>query len=145
MLERIGRNKIISVERADGGQVMHRIAAETEFAIENLMGYWLKLDVDSIWLDVPSSAGQYCLLIVGGSTDKPDFVNVGWVCPKCGSSVASQRFEKPLRDFEFFLKATDNLVDKFNAEAALRTCHDCGSSHPPSYGLERDEAGVAAL
>jgi anaerobic ribonucleoside-triphosphate reductase len=145
LLERLD-HKIIPVAWPNGGQVMHRIAAETEFTIENLMGYWLKFGVDSIWLDIPSSTGsQYCVLIVGGSSDKPDRANVGWICPKCGSSLASEAFERPLRDLEYFLNAADKFVEKFNAETGLRTCHGCGAIHPPSYALVRDGAGVSAL
>lgn len=144
LLERAGR-KVICVERGDRRSIMHRVAADAEFTIENVMGYWLNLDVDSIWIDARTSAAQYCLLIVGGSTGKPDVVNVGWVCPKCGSSIASAPFKNPLRDFTAFLSAADNLVGKFNAEPGLRACHDCGSAHPLSYGLARDDAGRSSL
>lgn len=136
---------VLRVERGRGGPLMHRVAAETEFTIENLMGYWLKLDVDSIWFDVPTSAGQYCVLLVGGCTDKPSLANVGWICPKCATSIGSKSFERPLRDFEFFLNAADKWVEAFNADDDLRICRDCGGTHPPSYGLVRDAAGVKAL
>ena len=144
LLERVDRG-VLRMQRESGASMMHRIPAETEFTIENLMGYWLKLDVDSIWFDIPSPAGQYCLLVVGGCTDKPSFASVGWVCPKCASSMASKAFDRPLRDFESFLKAADKCVEAFNSDVELRTCHDCGGEHPKSYGLVRDEAGVAVL
>ena len=142
LLERMGR-KVARIEKASGGSVMHRIAADAAFTVENLMGYWLSLDVDAIWLDVPMSDKQYCLLVVGGTAGKPTFGNVGWICPGCGSSIAFTHFKRPLRDWELFLSAADDLVGKFNVETDLRTCHECGAVHPQSYGLPQDKAAVS--
>jgi hypothetical protein len=140
LLERVGR-KVARVERPNGGAVMHRVPAGTEFMVENLAGYWLSLDVDSIWIETPSSGGQYCMLIIGGSTGKPDAANVGWVCPKCGSSLAFKAFQKPLRDFTTFLSGADKWVDEFNTKSEMRTCQECKTVHPQSQKLAHDNAG----
>lgn len=139
LLERLGR-KVAPIEWPNGGAVMHRIAADREFMVENLAGYWLRLDVDSIWIEAPSSGGQYCMLIIGGSTGKPDAANVGWVCPKCGSSLAFKAFGRPLRDFPTFLTSADKWVDEFNSKPEARTCQECGTVHPESQKLAHDNA-----
>ncbi|MDT2022573.1 hypothetical protein [Methylocella sp. CPCC 101449] len=144
LLERLDRN-VVRVEQANGRQLMHRITAGTEFTIENLAGYWLTFDVDSIWIDVSSAATQHCVLLVGGSTEAEGNASVGWLCPKCGASVSSKRFQHILRDLPSFLNAADKLVEAFNADAAVRTCEECGITHPPSHGMTQDEPLVSTL
>jgi hypothetical protein len=71
LLERIA-NRVAAIEHANGDPVFHKVAADRPFTIENLLGFWLALDSDAMWLDTPHPGGRYAVLAVGGTPAGPE-------------------------------------------------------------------------
>jgi hypothetical protein len=136
-------NRVLAVPRRDSHPVMHRIPAGTPFEVEHLFGFWMSLDVDSVWIDTSVSGGQRCALVVGGMKGKPAEVACLWICPKCGEPFAQESFAIPRQRFERFLQFAQERVGIFNADERVRTCPSCAAIHPPSYGFYREEDGEA--
>jgi rubredoxin len=136
-------DRFLAVPRRGAHPVMHRIAAGTPFEVERLFGFWMSLDVDSVWIDTSVSGGQRCALVVGGSKGKPSDAACLWVCPKCGAPFARDSFAIARQRLERFLEFAQERVRAFNADAQVRTCPSCAAVHPPSYGFYMDADGEA--
>ncbi len=137
VLERIGQ-KVACLELADGGPVFHKISRGTPFTIENMMGYWLTLDSDAMWLDTPSEAGRYALLAVGGSAGKPASATVDWTCPSCGSAIGSRELPIATAGFVDMLKVAEAAAAEFDADAQSRRCGACEAVHPPTKAMRSE-------
>jgi len=134
LLERIGQ-KVACLELADGGPVFHRIGRGTPFTIENMMGYWLTLDSDAMWLDTPSEAGRYALLAIGGAAGKPATATVDWTCPSCGTAIGSRTVPIATAGFVAMLKTAEAAAAAFDADAQSRRCGACEMVHPPTTAM----------
>jgi len=127
---------VLPIPRAETHPVMHRIAAGTPFEVAHLFGFWIAVDVDTVWIDALSDGGHHYALIVGGTLGKPGQAACLWVCPKCAAPIARAEFAVPRQRFERFLDFAQERVRAFNADPRLRTCERCGTVHPPSYGFD---------
>lgn len=136
-------NRVLAVPRRDAHPVMHRIAAGTPFEVERLFGFWMSLDVDSVWIDTSVSGRQRCALVVGGTKGKPADAACLWICPKCGTPLARSSFAIERQRFERFLGFAQDRVRMFNADERVRRCPSCAAVHPPSYGFYMEEDGEA--
>ena len=134
LLERRG-NRVAPIEYKDGSAVFRNVGAEVAFTIENLMGFWLALDCQPIWLDVASAEGRYAVLAIGGATGKPSRAVVDWTCPRCGSSISPREYSISPHGFTHFLNEAEARAAQFNQSAELRTCGNCSAVHPPTEGL----------
>jgi len=126
---------VVPIRRPTTRPVMHRIPAGTAFEVMPLFGFWISVDVDTVWLDAANPEGQYCALMVGGTKGKPAEASCAWVCPKCAALFARDSFAIPRQRFERFLEFAQTRVREFNVDAKLRTCPKCSAVHPPSYGF----------
>ena len=131
-------NGVLPIPPAATHAVMHRIPAGTPFEVTHLFGFWIEVDVDTVWIDAPGAGGQHYALIVGGAQGKPGEAACLWVCPKCAVRFASAEFAVPHQRFERFLEFAQDRMRAFNAQPQLRTCPGCGTVHPPSYGFDRN-------
>jgi hypothetical protein len=138
LLERIG-NRVVAIEHQDGSPVLHKIAAGVAFTVENLMGFWLALDSDAMWLDTACSTGRYAALAIGGAAGKPGQAVVDWTCPRCGTPIHPQTFDIPRLAFQSFLRQADATTATFDADLQLRACGGCGSVHPLAATLIPNE------
>ena len=138
LLERLD-NRVARIEDKNGETVFHKIAADTPFTVENLMGYWITFDSDAMWLDVENSDGQYAALMVGGSADKPGSATVDWPCPRCGLPIAQKTLKIIPEAFNSFLSEANEWVQTFNDDSAMRICKACDTEHPLSYGTNPTE------
>jgi hypothetical protein len=129
-------NGVLALPRDSPRPLLHRIAAGTAFEVAHLFGFWIITDVDTVWVDAVGGDGQCSALIVGGSKDKPGEASCAWVCPKCGALFAVSSFAIPRQRFERFIDYAQDRVRAFNADAARRTCPQCGNVHPISYGFD---------
>jgi hypothetical protein len=136
-------HRVLTVPRRNAHSVMHRIAAGTPFEVEHLFGFWMILDVDSVWIDTSVFGGQRCALVVGGTKGKPAEAACLWICPKCGAPFARASFAIPRQRLERFLAFAQERVRIFNADERVRTCPSCAAVHPPSYGYYTEDDGEA--
>jgi hypothetical protein len=127
---------VLPIPPAASRPIMHRIPAGTPFQVAHLFGFWIVVDVDTVWIDAPGADGHHHALIVGGTLGKPGEALCLWVCPKCAAQFSSTPFSVPRQRFERYLEFADGRVRAFNADARLRTCPQCGAVHPPSYGFD---------
>jgi hypothetical protein len=134
---------VLPIPAAAERPVMHRIDAGTPFEVAHLFGFWIAVDVDTVWIDAPANDGHHYSLIVGGTVGKPGAASCLWVCPRCAAQLARAEFAVPRQHFERFLEFAETRVAAFNAGAALRTCKACGTVHPPSYGFDESRDGDA--
>lgn len=143
LLERFGK-RVGAIERADGSAVLHRIPAGTSFMVEGLMGYWLALAFDAIWLDTPCPEGRYALLAISGlaGNSKEEAV-LDWVCPRCGESISPRTLEIRARAFDAFLKQAEVAAAGFDADLKERTCSHCEAVHPNLNALMPGSDDVA--
>jgi rubredoxin len=136
-------NGVLPIPPATSHPIMHRIPAGTPFEVARLFGFWLVVDVDTVWIDAAGVGGQHYALIVGGTQGKPGEAACLWVCPKCAALFARETFAVPRQRFERFLDFAEARVRAFNADPQRRACPSCGAVHPPSYGfnakLDSDE------
>jgi hypothetical protein len=128
---------VLPIPHAETHPIMHRIAAGTPFAVMHLFGFWVAIDVDTVWLDALGEAGHHYALMVGGAQGKPGQAACLFVCPKCAASFARAEFAVPRQRFERFLDFAEARVRAFNADMTLRACPSCGTVHPPSYGFDQ--------
>ena len=136
LLHELVGNRVLPVPVAKERAIVHPIKAETWFEVRHLFGFWLKCDVDTIWIDAPGQNGaHHYSLCVGGADGRPGKVAYGWVCPNCGSLLNDAHFETSETPFEAVVKQTGDAVRAFNADPARRVCRDCGQSHPATYGF----------
>lgn len=129
-------NGVLPILRAETHPIMHRIPAGTPFEVAHLFGFWIVIDVDTVWIDAAGEAGHNYALLVGGAQGKPGDAACLWVCPKCAAQFARGAFAVPRQRFERFLEFAQERVRAFNADLQLRTCPRCGAVHPPSYGFD---------
>lgn len=127
--------KVLPIRRATARPVMHRIIGGTPFQVAHLFGFWITVDVDTVWIDAGDDTHQYCALIVGGTKGKPGKAGCAWVCPKCGDVFNDASFTIPHQHFERFLDFAQERVHAFNVEPKFRKCPACGSLHPVTYGF----------
>ncbi|HXQ49943.1 MAG TPA: hypothetical protein VN802_02515 [Stellaceae bacterium] len=127
---------VLPIPRAASRPVMHRIPAGTPFEVAHLFGFWIVVDVDTVWIDAPGADGHNYALIVGGAQGKPGEATCLWICPKCAGRMAGASFAVPRQHFERFLEFAEGRVRLFNAQTLMRTCPRCGAVHPPSYGFD---------
>jgi hypothetical protein len=139
LLERV-KGRVAVIEASTAGLVLHKVAAGVAFNIENLMGYWLSTDTDAMWLDLPNARGQYAILAIGGTADKPARAQVDCPCPKCGAALNPRSISIAPLKFNSLLEEADAWVAEFNADPQRRTCPNCGDVHPTTYGLIRGQA-----
>jgi hypothetical protein len=136
LLHELHENGVLAIPRAQTHPIMHRIAAGTPFEVAHLFGFWISVDVDTVWLDALDEGGHQYALIVGGTQGKPGRAACLWVCPKCAVAFARAEFALPSQRFERFLEFAQGRVRAFNADVKLRTCPRCGNVHPSSYGFD---------
>lgn len=127
---------VLPLRRQSARPLMHRIVAGTPFEVAHLFGFWIAVDVDTVWIDAASpGGGQICSLIVGGTVGKPGEASCAWVCPKCATLFGRESFAVPHQRFERFLDFAQDRVRVFNGDPQRRTCPQCGVIHPVSYGF----------
>jgi hypothetical protein len=127
---------VVPIPPATSHPILHRIAAGTPFEVAHLFGYWIAVDVDTVWIDAAGDGGQHYALIVGGTQGKPGEASCLWVCPKCATLFARESFAIPRQRLERFLDFAQTRLRAFNADPQRRTCPRCAAVHPASYGFD---------
>jgi transposase-like protein len=129
--------KVLPIPISSARAILHPIKGGTWFHVERLFGFWMKTDVDSVWIDAPSenATTHYYTLIVGGADGRPGTVSSGWLCPSCGEVFNQASTDVTRRRFQVFLDKAAEQVAAFNADSAKRVCPSCKSEHPPTYGF----------
>ncbi len=134
LLELIGQ-RVLPIPASGTRAVLHPIEHNRYFTVEGLFGFWLRADVDVIWLDAPSAETRHYSLCVGGSEGRPGTLAYAWVCPSCGTLVDPHESDVAAVGFSAALASAQAEVERFNADEALRTCRGCGAVHPRSYAF----------
>jgi len=123
--------------RHEGGKpVFHRVAQGTPYHIAHLFGFWVINDTDAMVLTAKRGDVAYTMLTIGGLTDRPAEATSLFVCPKCAARFGEEKFTALRAGYARFIEAALKRVRAFNADAALRRCPRCGSTHPPIYGFD---------
>jgi transposase-like protein len=132
-------HKVLPVPISSARAILHPIKGGTWFHVERLFGFWMKADVDSVWIDAPgeNAATHYHTLLVGGAEGRPGTLASGWLCPNCGEVFNQTSVDVTRRRFQTFLDRTAEQVAAFNANSSKRVCPSCKSEHPPTYGFTR--------
>ena len=133
--ELIGQ-RVLPVPISSNRAILHPVTGSTWFEIRHLFGYWMKADVDAVWLDAPGAQGHYYTLCIGGSEGRPGEVSDGWVCPSCGTLFGATTIDVAGTGFQTFLDEAEAGVSRFNADDGLRTCPQCQHVHPLTYGFD---------
>jgi hypothetical protein len=128
-------NRVLPVPRGSTRAVLHAIARNRWFEVQGLFGYWLKADVDTVWLDAPAQDAHHYSLCIGGAEGRPNGLSAGWVCPQCGSLFGEETYVVTDGTFDQALQSFDANVIPFNSDADRRICPGCGYLHPESYGF----------
>jgi transposase-like protein len=117
--------------------ILHPIKGGTWFHVERLFGFWVKADVDSVWIDAPGENAKthYYTLVVGGADGRPGTLSSGWLCPSCGEVFNQVSVNVAGRRFQTFLDKAAEQVAGFNADSGKRVCPSCKSEHPLTYGF----------
>lgn len=136
LLHELVGQRVLPVPIARSRAVLHPATRGTWFEVRHLFGYWMKADVDTVWLDAPGTNGHYYTLCIGGSEARPGEVSYGWVCPQCGNLFASMTVDVSTKGFQAFLDEAEAGVSRFNADDGLRTCPHCQHAHPLTYGFD---------
>jgi hypothetical protein len=131
-------HKVLPIPASTARAIMHPIKGSTWFHVEQLFGFWMKANVDTVWIDAPGTDdAHYYTLVLGGADGRPGIVSGGWLCPACGTVFNTIDVDVTRRRFQLFLDTMDRKLVAFNADATARTCPSCGSKHPESYGFNR--------
>jgi len=134
LYEQRGR-KVLPVPPSSARAIMHPISGQTWFHIERLFGFWMKADVDTVWIDAPGKDGHYYTLVVGGAETRPGSISTGWLCPSCGIVFNTRDYDVTKRRFQSFLDDMKLRVAEFNSQESKRVCPDCKAMHRTSYGF----------
>jgi rubredoxin len=139
LLELRGR-KVLPIPASSTRAIAHPIVGQTWFHVDRLFGFWMRADVDSVWVDAPGENGHFYTVLVGGADNRPGRVSSGWLCPSCGIIFNDQEYDVSRRRFQKFLDETQVGVAHFNADQSNRTCPSCGAVHPLTYGFLQGQA-----
>ena len=118
------------MEEIGGAPVFHKINRRTSFLIEGLLGFWMRLDSDAIWLDTPGDNCRYAFLAIGGAKGKPSQLTVDWTCTACAHPIGGSTIQVARQGFLRALEQGSRMLEEFNSDEALRTCNNCGATHP---------------
>ena len=130
--------KVLPIPVSSARAILHPIKGGTWFHIERLFRFWMKADVDTVWIDAPGENAHYYTLIVGGAEGRPGTVSSGWLCTSCGDVFNQSRTDVSRRRFQSFLDKAAAEVVAFNMDAAKRVCPTCKSEHLPTYGFTQN-------
>jgi hypothetical protein len=139
LLHELVGQRVLPVPISSGRAILHPVIRSTWFEIRYLFGYWMRADVDTVWLDAPGDNGRYYTLCIGGSEARPGEVSYSWVCPRCGTVFGAATIDVATEGFQTFLNAAEEGVSRFNADEGLRTCpqSQCKHVHPLTYGFDK--------
>lgn len=136
LLHELVGQRVLPVPISSSRAILHPVARSTWFEVRHLFGYWMKADVDTVWLDAPGPNGHYYSLCIGGSEARPGEVSYGWVCPHCGTMFGAVTVDVAAEGFQTFLNQAEAGVSRFNADEGSRTCPQCQHVHPLTYGFD---------
>ena len=139
LFEQRGR-RVLPIPASSARAIVHPIVRQTWFHIDRLFGFWMKADVDTVWVDAPGENGHFYTLVVGGADNRPGTVSSGWLCPSCGTAFNAQEHDVSRHRFQKFLDDTQARVAQFNADQSTRRCPGCGAVHPLTYGFMQEPA-----
>jgi len=137
LLHELVGQRVLPVPISSGRAILHPVTRGTWFEIRHLFGYWMRADVDTVWLDAPGENGRYYTLCIGGSEARPGEVSYGWVCPNCGVLFGEATVDVAAEGFQTFLNAAEDRVSRFNADDVMRSCPQCRHVHPLTYGFDQ--------
>lgn len=137
LLHELVGERVLPVPISNSRAILHPVTRSTWFEIRHLFGYWIRADVDTVWLDAPGDNGRYYSLCIGGSEARPGEVSYGWVCPQCGTLFATMTVDVAAEGFQTFLNDAEEGVSRFNADEGRRTCPQCKHVHPLTYGFDK--------
>jgi len=144
VLHELFDSRVLPVPVSTARAILHAIKGGTWFHVQHLFGFWMRADVDTVWVDAPGNDGHYYTLILGGSKGLPGTLSSAWVCPSCGTLLHQHSVEITKRRFEAFLNSTAAQVALFNGDNDRRVCPACNARHPASYGFLNSEPRAAA-
>ena len=139
LLEQRGKG-VLPVPKSSVRAIAHPIPGQTWFHVEGLFGFWMKADVDAVWIDAPGQNGHYYTMVVGGAETRPGSISAGWLCTSCGVIFNDKAYDVSRRRFQKFLDDMEARVVQFNEKPADRTCPGCGTVHTATYGFQRNQA-----
>lgn len=142
VLHELVGNRVLRVPVSEPRAIIHAVKGGTWFHIQGLFGFWMRANVDTVWIDAPGEGVHYYTLILGGAESRPSDLSSGWVCPSCGTVYGRNDVDVARGRFDAFFREVAKQVELFNAHKERRVCPSCSSEHPPSYGfLETAPAG----
>lgn len=136
LLHELTGNRVLPVPISEQRAIVYKIAGDTWFEVRHLFGFWMKCDVDTVWIDAPGpNDAHYYSLCVGGADNRPGKVSIGWVCPDCGALLSTQSFETASKPFGDIIVGASEIVQNFNNNVEKRICLACSHEHPITYGF----------
>jgi hypothetical protein len=126
---------VLPVPTSTARAILHPIKGGVWFHIQDLFGFWMRTDVDTVWIDAPGNDGHYYTLIIGGAEGRPGRVAFGWVCPKCATPYNRHDVDVSGRRFQSFFDSVTRELAHFNSNDNARECPSCRTRHPQSYGF----------
>lgn len=136
LLHELVGSRVLPVPISSARAILHPVKRSTWFEVRHLFGYWMRVDVDAVWLDAPGTDGRYYTLCIGGSEARPGEVSYGWVCPQCGTLFGAITIDVAAKGFQTFLDEAEAGVSRFNSDEGLRACPQCQHMHPLTYGFD---------
>jgi hypothetical protein len=135
VLHELIEKKVLPVPISSARAIIHAIKGGIWFHVQDLFGFWMRADVDTVWIDAPGEDVHYYSLILGGSGGRPGNLSLGWVCPSCGTLYNQHDVDVSRGRFKVFFDETAEQVALFNNSNAKRGCPSCHAAHPVSYGF----------
>jgi hypothetical protein len=135
LLHELIEKKILPIPISSARAIIHAIKGGTWFHVQDLFGFWMRADVDTVWIDAPGEDGHYYSLILGGSGGKPGGLSSAWVCPSCGTLYNQHDVDVSRGRLKEFFDDTAKQVALFNSSNTKRACPSCSAEHPVTYGF----------
>jgi len=117
-------------------RLMHIIPAGRPHRIEHAFGFWRICGADAVYIKSIYDGGFAYLMMVGTGSAEYTADTLRWTCGGCGRVLREVEVPTHRVRLHGLVKRALDEVRAFNADASARTCPDCRTVHPQSYGFE---------
>jgi hypothetical protein len=145
VVELLERFDMASVRVPVTDRALHVIPAGRPYRLTHVYSFWRSTGADTVFVRTPAPAGTAYMLITGTSYSTYAEDRFSWMCAGCARELSAFTVPKSA-GLNGLLTQSLRAARAFTADPEARTCRECGTVHPPAYGLDAraDEGAEAA-